>query len=322
MISKHAFSTEDVGNVRIVVEQRVRPAAMDVRLVDLRIRPPNHLTDPPPVAAVTTAKAGSKGWWIAGGLFGLLLTVALLVGLGVWLSQDADRGTAPVVSLTCRGCGKRLKAKAELAGKKVKCSGCGQAVVVPKAEAAVVGKGRSLAFKGWLLALVGAAFLGLVLLPLGVWLFWPARPAAPSFMNVPLGNQTVPGVEDSGLYDEEYASTEGIFRWTNGKATLAIPLDRKDLPRALRVQLYPPKGISHRIIVNGQELANEQPSDRDMRLWDRTLDLSGVELGEKLVLEIVSNTLVSSEVQPGRTNDGRSLGVAPARDPPAARESR
>ncbi len=38
------------------------------------------------------------------------------------------------VSFPCSECGKGLKAKVELAGKKVKCSGCGKAVRVPDCE--------------------------------------------------------------------------------------------------------------------------------------------------------------------------------------------
>src|SRR4051794_12423157 len=38
------------------------------------------------------------------------------------------------IQLRCPGCNKPLKVKEELAGKKVKCPGCGQAVPVPAAE--------------------------------------------------------------------------------------------------------------------------------------------------------------------------------------------
>ena len=47
----------------------------------------------------------------------------------------ANLEAAPlVISFSCT-CGKNLKAKAELAGKKVKCSQCGKAVLVPGIKA-------------------------------------------------------------------------------------------------------------------------------------------------------------------------------------------
>jgi hypothetical protein len=44
---------------------------------------------------------------------------------------------APAVSFQCSACGKNLRAKAELAGKKVKCTQCAQAVAVPDPPGAV-----------------------------------------------------------------------------------------------------------------------------------------------------------------------------------------
>jgi hypothetical protein len=76
----------------------------------------------------------------------VLLALALAVGLWVRHGRRAAATTAPAVdagaadkpelavSVACPGCGRRLRAKAELAGKKVKCPGCGKAVAVPGAD--------------------------------------------------------------------------------------------------------------------------------------------------------------------------------------------
>ena len=304
-ISKNPVGTDEFKEVSFLVAHDARSAPIDVRLVDLRIRAPNGLNVPP----VDPAKAGSRGWLLAAGLLG----AALLVGLGVCLALGRGRRGAAPLSFVCSACGKKLKAKAELAGKKVKCSGCGKVALVPKTEATVSGKGGLSGSSRWRLALglalVGLASLGLVLLLFAVCVAWPVRPATASFLNVPLGNQTVEGVEDSGFYNDEHTDADGHFRWTDGKAQLVIPLDKKDRPRALRLQLLRAKTTWLRILVNDRELVNEQPSNRDIYLWDRTLDLNGVELGEKLVLDIVSNTVVPSEANPGRSTDDRTLGV-------------
>jgi phage FluMu protein Com len=47
----------------------------------------------------------------------------------------ATEAASPIVAIACAGCGKQLKAKAELAGKKVKCPQCGKAVAIPAAKA-------------------------------------------------------------------------------------------------------------------------------------------------------------------------------------------
>jgi hypothetical protein len=83
----------------------------------------------------------------------LVLAVALTVpivffsALAIWLLLRSRRGTPPdephtdkpanpegagaPISLTC-SCGKNLKVKAELAGKNVRCTQCGMAVLVPR----------------------------------------------------------------------------------------------------------------------------------------------------------------------------------------------
>jgi hypothetical protein len=53
--------------------------------------------------------------------------------------QPQPRRAAPPARFPCPGCGKDLKARADLAGKKVKCPQCGQAVTVPGTAAGEAG---------------------------------------------------------------------------------------------------------------------------------------------------------------------------------------
>jgi WD40 repeat protein/DNA-directed RNA polymerase subunit RPC12/RpoP len=103
-------------------------------------------------AVVSTAapKAETKGWLAAVELLGLGITVILLLPLGVWLyvsqSRRAEQHPVPtetassVISFACSACGKALKARMHLAGKKVKCSRCGKAILVPGTKADEAGR--------------------------------------------------------------------------------------------------------------------------------------------------------------------------------------
>jgi hypothetical protein len=51
--------------------------------------------------------------------------------------QAGDEPVAAAIDFSCSGCGKNLKARAALAGKKVRCPQCGQATPIPS------GKGSS-----------------------------------------------------------------------------------------------------------------------------------------------------------------------------------
>jgi serine/threonine protein kinase len=81
---------------------------------------------------------GPRGWAVAAGL--VILVVALSAA-GVWWAvrqkrragKEASAPAAPVIAVQCPGCNRKLKVRADLAGKKVKCPGCGQGVPVPGA---------------------------------------------------------------------------------------------------------------------------------------------------------------------------------------------
>src|SRR5262249_36899974 len=121
-------------------------------------------------------------------------------------------------------------------------------------------------------------------------------------------NRAVPGVEDSGFYPDE-ENGEGPFRWTDGKARLVIPLDPKEPPQGLYVQLHRPKSTWLQITVNGRELVNEPATVPPLPWWERTLDLNGLDPADRLVVEITSNALVPAVVSPGQNEDPRTLGV-------------
>jgi serine/threonine protein kinase/DNA-directed RNA polymerase subunit RPC12/RpoP len=98
------------------------------------------------------ARSGSRGWLTAAGILVGVLSLSLL-GAWLWTRRRHRPGTAsaaaPVprpeaagasVLLRCSGCGRRLKGKAELAGKKLKCPQCGQAVLVPSIQTGEPGR--------------------------------------------------------------------------------------------------------------------------------------------------------------------------------------
>ena len=91
----------------------------------------------------------SNLWLILAGVVGVFL-VALIAGGGILLmvmkrrpapsseepleaDEEVIEPAAPIL-VACPGCKKRLKVKAALAGKKLKCPGCGKAVAVPGGE--------------------------------------------------------------------------------------------------------------------------------------------------------------------------------------------
>jgi hypothetical protein len=145
--SQDQFGTEDMAHVRFVVADSGRPGnAVDARLVDLRIRAARLIPDPDPESipsGLPERRPESRAWLAAAAIVGLLALSFLAVVLVVLHrrkppdpsadaeGEDRPEAAAPPLSLRCPGCGKALKARAELAGKRVKCPGCGQAVVVP-----------------------------------------------------------------------------------------------------------------------------------------------------------------------------------------------
>jgi serine/threonine protein kinase/predicted RNA-binding Zn-ribbon protein involved in translation (DUF1610 family) len=151
------FSNEDIELFKFEASAGGSKSGLDCRLLDFTLRV-DKLTDTGDFTADRFSDASSevkpRKWLIA-----LTLCVGLLLSCGAagwWLftrqrrrtakerinTDVADRpkasstpSTGPTLYLPCSACGKRLKVKAELAGKKVKCPQCGQVVAVPKADA-------------------------------------------------------------------------------------------------------------------------------------------------------------------------------------------
>jgi hypothetical protein len=166
IFSQDQFGTDDMGLVLLVVTDSGRPGnAIDARLVDFKIRAADLIPDPVAGAAPAAGpaakperEAGSKGWPAAAAVLLLVLLSGLAVCLVLFLRRRAGAApahgpapggeagpsaAAPSVSVRCAGCGKVLKGKPELAGKKVKCPQCGEAVLVPPPDAGETGRAPS-----------------------------------------------------------------------------------------------------------------------------------------------------------------------------------
>jgi hypothetical protein len=135
--NKSAFVAKDVKDVRILASTGGPGAEIDVRITDVVIRadafPKSRLL---PYAIQKTgpgrlAELLSKGAifaWVAGPLG------ALAILLGVWRavkSRSSGQKAVSGLEFFCALCGARLKVKAELAGKSVKCPHCAAPTHVP-----------------------------------------------------------------------------------------------------------------------------------------------------------------------------------------------
>src|SRR5262245_11651807 len=138
------FGDEDLDMVRFIANNNKSPTALDVRLLDLTIKSGNLI----PAQTLDLSRAGL----VQALLVGLLATL-LLASIGIWIytrrrrrakgadavasgDQRSEGEMAAMLTLDCAGCGKHLKVKAELAGKKAKCPQCGHASVIPAAKVA------------------------------------------------------------------------------------------------------------------------------------------------------------------------------------------
>jgi predicted RNA-binding Zn-ribbon protein involved in translation (DUF1610 family) len=153
-IKQQEFGTDDIADVRFVVADSGSPGnAVDARLVDLKIRASKFSPDPVAAGGPATdgpVKSADRGWLMAALLIGaaIIVFVSGAAAAAVFLRRRrpavqapaanqpaATEAAAAIVAVACAGCGKKLKAKAEWAGRTVKCPQCGKAVAIPAASA-------------------------------------------------------------------------------------------------------------------------------------------------------------------------------------------
>jgi serine/threonine protein kinase/DNA-directed RNA polymerase subunit RPC12/RpoP len=328
-IRQWEFGPEPIQSVRLTAVTGRQPCKVDVRLIDVQIRSG-------PASILAKGWLASRPFVALGFSLGLLL---LLMPLGAWLyarqcrrartmgpalapssgglghgeggdQQSSPAALSPSLAAQCSACGQKLKARPDLAGKKVKCPQCGQAVLIPETNPGPLAPTASRS-RFSILKKPGVIALSLVLAIVGgvcSWFFWPERDKYSA-----LGNQIVPGVQESGFYHQEYDSFGNAVRWTNGKARLVIPIDRGKPPKGLvmKLQIYRPAQVKTawvQIVANDRELTKQK-----IPLWtwegssagkfsEAPLDLTGIDLGDELVLDINSDTFI-----PNR--DQRALGV-------------
>ena len=127
-----------------------------------------------------------------------------------------------------------------------------------------------------------------------------------NFLNMNLGSEKVFGVIDAGFFDREETGTVGR-RWTDGSATLLVPIDSSHMPNALRVDLEStgPKGTELLIAANGTTLFQKAVPPG---AWSDVLPIKNVLLKDSIVVSINSGTFVPAQERLG--TDVRTLGVA------------
>jgi predicted RNA-binding Zn-ribbon protein involved in translation (DUF1610 family) len=141
-------------------------AALDLRLLDLTVEaeelpglvetakraPPAWMLNANGAQGANETDAARPIWLVVFGIVGAAIVVLLALGVGVWFVLRRRNGTrkaaAPVkvkkpiperiagaIAFACPDCGKKLRVKAETAGKKLKCPQCGSIAPVPSADA-------------------------------------------------------------------------------------------------------------------------------------------------------------------------------------------
>jgi hypothetical protein len=143
LIREFPFTKEDIKDVEIIANTGGPRGELDVRVTDLRIRASAPAQPPPDLPAAPDRADGRRIWLILLGILAAL--AALLVLLGVfWRRRGAASAAKEPEAMherqpfVCSGCGRTLKVKPELVGKKVKCAQCGATSSVPASDTADV----------------------------------------------------------------------------------------------------------------------------------------------------------------------------------------
>jgi hypothetical protein len=141
----------------------------------------------------------------------------------------------------------------------------------------------------------------------GIRLAGRDRLAAAVSTGMTIGLEPIFGVPESGFYRPELVGGEPA-RWTDGAATLTVPLNPGNPPRQLEIETSAPgRDLVHlQVLANDAELWNGPiPAER----WSHALELGGVPASDTLLIELNSDTFVPAEVREG-ANDRRKLGFA------------
>ncbi len=142
LLQTSEFSTTDLRDVRILGTTGGPGTFLDVRISDVRIRAEALLRGTAATARLAPAPAQRKGLLAVLTLAGLSL--AGVLSWGAWRYARRRRAVpvtevmapSPVSAIVfgCPGCSKRLRARTEMAGKKLKCPQCSEGVIVPDAR--------------------------------------------------------------------------------------------------------------------------------------------------------------------------------------------
>jgi hypothetical protein len=146
LLAVHPFGADDIRDVRITGDTSGPRAVLDVRFSDLRISAASLLSQGMLPNVVNRGQGGRGSLLLVCLLLALATALFVLVGLGRWLRRrkrgagspappSQPEAALPAIAFPCPQCDRILRAKANLAGKKVRCAQCGTTVVVPELNA-------------------------------------------------------------------------------------------------------------------------------------------------------------------------------------------
>jgi predicted Zn finger-like uncharacterized protein len=153
VIASKEVGGADVVSVHVLATTGKEPFPVDVRFPSLELRwdPASKVAAAPPVLERAQEKPPSRGWLAAAAIVVGLMAVSIvgwffLSRLRRGTHQPSPRETAKRngaegatppsgLALVCPGCQRKIRVKAEQAGKKVKCPHCAAAALVPSLTA-------------------------------------------------------------------------------------------------------------------------------------------------------------------------------------------